>query len=100
MRSEGDRIEAALQETIEIAKASGAPAEIYHLKESGKDNWGKIDTVISTIERARAMGVRISANMYPYTAGATGLDAAMPSWVQDGGLEAWIKRLKDPQFDC
>jgi len=96
MRSEGDRIEAALQETIEIAKASGAPAEIYHLKESGKDNWGKIDTVISTIERARAVGVRISANMYPYTAGATGLDAAMPSWVQDGGLEAWIKRLKDP----
>ena len=96
MRSEGDRIESALQETIEIAKASGAPAEIYHLKESGKDNWVKIDTVISTIERARAAGVRISANMYPYTAGATGLDAAMPSWVQDGGLEAWIKRLKDP----
>jgi len=96
MRSEGDRIESALQETIEIAKASGAPAEIYHLKESGKDNWGKIDTVISTIEGARAAGVRISANMYPYTAGATGLDAAMPSWVQDGGLEAWIKRLKDP----
>jgi N-acyl-D-amino-acid deacylase len=96
MRSEGDRIESALQETIEIAKASGAPAEIYHLKESGKDNWGKIDTVISTIERARAAGVRISANMYPYTAGATGLDAAMPSWVQDGGLEAWIKRLRDP----
>ncbi len=96
MRSEGDRIEGALQETIEIAKASGAPAEIYHLKEAGKDNWGKIDTVISTIERARAAGVRVSANMYPYTAGATGLDAAMPSWVQDGGLEAWIKRLKDP----
>jgi N-acyl-D-amino-acid deacylase len=95
MRSEGDRIESALQETIEIAKASGAPAEIYHLKESGKDNWGKIDTVISTIEGARAAGVRISANMYPYTAGATGLDAAMPSWVQDGGLEAWIERLKD-----
>ena len=96
MRSEGDRIESALQETIEIAKASGAPAEIYHLKEAGKDNWGKIDTVIATIERARAAGVRISANMYPYTAGATGLDAAMPSWVQDGGLEAWINRLKDP----
>ncbi len=98
MRSEGDRIESALQETIEIAKASGAPAEIYHLKEAGKDNWGKIDTVISTIEHARAAGVRISANMYPYTAGATGLDAAMPSWVQDGGLEAWIKRLKDPEI--
>jgi N-acyl-D-amino-acid deacylase len=96
MRSEGDRIEAALQETIEIAKASGAPAEIYHLKISGKDNWGKIDKVVATIEQARASGVRITANMYTYTAGATGLDAAMPPWVQDGGLEAWIKRLQDP----
>src|SRR5579863_7789268 len=95
MRSEGDRIEPALQETIDIAQASGAPAEIYHLKIAGKDNWGKIDAVISTIEGARAAGVRLSANMYPYTAGATGLDAAMPSWVQDGGLEVWIKRLKD-----
>jgi N-acyl-D-amino-acid deacylase len=95
MRSEGDRIEAALNETIEIAKASGAPAEIYHLKISGKDNWGKIDSVIGTIEHARAEGVRITANMYSYTAGATGLDAAMPSWVQDGGQEAWIKRLQD-----
>jgi N-acyl-D-amino-acid deacylase len=96
MRSEGDHIESALQETIEIAKASGAPAEIYHLKISGKDNWGKIDKVIATIEQARAGGVRITANMYTYTAGATGLDAAMPPWVQDGGLEAWIKRLQDP----
>jgi N-acyl-D-amino-acid deacylase len=96
MRSEGDRIESALQETIEIAKASGAPAEIYHLKISGRDNWGKIDQVIAAIEQARAAGVRITANMYSYTAGATGLDAAMPSWAQDGGLEAWIKRLQDP----
>jgi N-acyl-D-amino-acid deacylase len=96
MRSEGDRIESALQETIEIAKASGAPAEIYHLKMSGKDNWDKLDRVIAAIEQARAAGVRITANMYSYTAGATGLDAAMPSWVQDGGLETWIKRLKDP----
>jgi len=96
MRSEGDHIESALQETIEIARASGAPAEIYHLKISGKDNWGKIDKVIATVEQARASGVRITANMYTYTAGATGLDAAMPPWVQDGGLEAWIKRLQDP----
>ncbi len=98
MRSEGDRIESALQETIEIAKASGAPAEIYHLKISGKDNWGKIDKVIATIEQARADGVRISANMYTYTAGATGLNGAMPPWVQDGGMEAWIKRLQDPEI--
>ena len=96
MRSEGDHIESALQETIDIAKASGAPAEIYHLKISGKDNWGKIDKVIATVEQARASGVRITANMYTYTAGATGLDAAMPPWVQDGGLDAWIKRLQDP----
>jgi N-acyl-D-amino-acid deacylase len=96
MRSEGDRIESALQETIQIARESGAPAEIYHFKISGKDNWGKIDAVIGAIEQARAAGVRISANMYSYTAGATGLDAAMPTWVQDGGLEAWIRRLQDP----
>jgi N-acyl-D-amino-acid deacylase len=96
MRSEGDRIEAAVQETIDIAKASGAPAEIYHLKLAGKDNWGKLDRVVKMIDTARASGVRISANMYTYTAGATGLDAAMPLWVQDGGLEAWIARLRDP----
>jgi N-acyl-D-amino-acid deacylase len=96
MRSEGDRIEPAIQETIDIAKASGAPAEIYHLKLAGKDNWGKLDRVVNMVETARASGVRISANMYTYTAGATGLDAAMPLWVQDGGLEAWIARLRDP----
>jgi len=96
MRSEGDRIEAAVQETIDIAKASGAPAEIYHLKLAGKDNWGKLDKVVNMVEAARASGVRLSANMYTYTAGATGLDAAMPLWVQDGGLEAWIARLRDP----
>ena len=94
MRSEGDRVEAALQETIDIADASGAPAEIYHLKIAGKDNWDKLDRVIAMIEKARATGTRISADMYTYTAGATGLDAAMPLWVQDGGLEAWIDRLK------
>jgi len=96
MRSEGDRIESALQETIDIAEASGAPAEIYHLKVAGKDNWGKLDRVIAMIEKARGSGIRISADMYTYTAGATGLDAAMPPWVQDGGLEAWIAHLKDP----
>ena len=85
-----------MQETIDIANASGAPAEIYHLKFAGKDNWSKIEKVTAMIDRARASGTRISANMYTYTAGATGLDAAMPPWVQSGGLEAWIARLKDP----
>ena len=96
MRSEGDRIEAALEETIDIARASGAPAEVYHLKLAGRENWGKLDRVIAAVEKARASGVRISADMYTYTAGATGLDAAMPPWVQSGGLEAWIARMKDP----
>lgn len=98
MRSEGDRIEAALAETISIAKSSGAPAHIYHLKLAGKDNWAKQDAVIAAIEQARAQGVRITADMYTYPVAATGLDAAMPPWVQDGGLEAWIARLRQPEL--
>ena len=96
IRSEGDRLLEAVDETIAIAKASGAPAEIYHLKEAGRDNWGKLDPLIAKVEAARAAGTRITADMYTYTAGATGLDAAMPPWAHDGGLEAWIARLKDP----
>jgi len=97
MRSEGDRLLEAVQETVDIARASGGPAEIYHLKQAGKNNWGKLDALVQAVDAARAAGVRITADMYVYTAGATGLDAAMPPWVQDGGLEAWIARLKDPQ---
>jgi N-acyl-D-amino-acid deacylase len=96
MRSEGDRLLEAVQETIDIARASGAPAEIFHLKVAGERNWGKIGPLIQKIETARAQGIHITADMYVYTAGATGFDAAMPPWVQDGGLEAWITRLKDP----
>lgn len=96
MRSEGDRLLEAVDELIEISRRSGAPAEIYHLKMAGKDNWGKFDDVVKHIEAARARGQRITTNMYTYTAGATGLDASMPLWVQDGGLEAWIERLKKP----
>ena len=96
MRSEGASLLEGAQETIDIAKASGAPAEIYHLKAAGQANWGKLEPLISLVEGARAAGTRITADMYTYTAGATGLDAAMPPWVQDGGLEAWISRLKDP----
>jgi len=95
IRSEGDRLEDAVQESIDIAEASGAPAEIYHFKQAGRSNWPKLDKVVAMIDAARARGVRITADMYNYTAGATGLDAAMPSWVQDGGLEKWIARLKD-----
>jgi N-acyl-D-amino-acid deacylase len=96
MRSEGDRIEEAVDELIEISRRSGAPAEIYHLKMAGRSNWGKLDTIVKKIEDARAAGLRITTDMYTYTAGATGLDAAMPTWVQAGGLEKWIERLKDP----
>jgi N-acyl-D-amino-acid deacylase len=98
IRSEGDRLEQAVQESIDIAEASGAPAEIYHFKQAGRSNWSKLDKVIAMINASRAKGVRITADMYTYTAGATGLDAGMPSWVQDGGLEKWIARLKDPKI--
>ncbi len=96
MRSEGDRIQEAVDELIDISRRSGAPAEIYHLKMAGRSNWGKLDTIVKKIEAARAEGLKITTDMYTYTAGATGLDAAMPTWVQAGGLEEWIKRLKDP----
>ncbi|AJA08164.1 N-acyl-D-amino-acid deacylase [Sphingopyxis fribergensis] len=96
MRSEGDRIEEAVDELIDISRRSGAPAEIYHLKMAGRSNWSKLDTIVKKIEDARAEGLKITTDMYTYTAGATGLDAAMPTWVQAGGLEEWIKRLKDP----
>jgi N-acyl-D-amino-acid deacylase len=96
MRSEGDRLIEGVQETIDIARSSGAPAEIYHLKAAGRENWSKLTEVVSMVEAARAAGVRITADMYTYIAGASGLDASMPPWVQDGGHEAWVERLKDP----
>ncbi|MBX7126680.1 MAG: D-aminoacylase [Cyclobacteriaceae bacterium] len=96
IRSEGNNIYSAVDETIRIAREAGLPAEIYHLKMAGKDNWNKLDTVVAKIERANKEGVRITADMYTYTAGATGLDATMPPWVQEGGIKEWIKRLKNP----
>jgi len=96
LRYESDRLLDGVDELIEISRRSGAPAEIYHLKAAGKANWGKLDDAIARIEAARARGQRITTNMYTYTAGSTGLDAAMPPWVQAGGREAWIARLKDP----
>jgi N-acyl-D-amino-acid deacylase len=95
IRSEGDRLLDAVDELIEIARRAKIPAEIYHIKAVGRGNWGKLDLALDRIEAARRAGLRITANMYPYTAGATGLDAAMPTWVQAGGLDAWIGRLKN-----
>ena len=96
IRSEGNQLLEAVDELIGIAKAAHVPAEIYHLKAAGQANWSKLDTVIQKVEAARAQGLRITADMYTYTAAETGLDASMPPWVQEGGYEAWAKRLKDP----
>jgi N-acyl-D-amino-acid deacylase len=96
MRSEGNALLGAVDELITIAREAGVPAEIYHLKAAGTANWPKLDTVIMRIEAARDEGLHITTDMYTYTAGATGLDAAMPPWVQEGGLREWIRRMKDP----
>ena len=96
MRSEGNRLLQAVDELLAIARESNARAEIYHLKAAGQANWVKMDTVLAKIDSARAAGAQITADIYPYPAGATGLDAAMPPWVQAGGYAAWAKRLKDP----
>ena len=96
MRSEGNDILTALNETIAIAAAAGLPAEIYHLKLAGNENWNKLDTVIARIAKANKNGVKITADMYTYAAGATGLDAAMPTWLQEGGVNEWIRRMKEP----
>jgi N-acyl-D-amino-acid deacylase len=96
MRSEGNRLLEAVDELITIAREAGIRAEIYHLKAAGRENWGKLDSVIERVERARAEGLGVTADMYTYTAGATGLDAAMPPWVQEGGHDVWVERLQDP----
>jgi N-acyl-D-amino-acid deacylase len=96
LRSEGNRLLEAVDELIHIARAAKIPAEIYHLKAAGRNNWDKLEAVIQKVESARAESLRITADMYTYTAGATGLDAAMPPWVQEGGFQAWKQRLRAP----
>jgi len=96
MRNEGDREMEALDELLTIARKAQIPAEIYHLKVSGANNWRHLPDVLKKIEAAQTEGLKITADMYTYTAGATGLDASMPPWVQEGGLQAWRKRLQDP----
>jgi N-acyl-D-amino-acid deacylase len=96
MRDEGPKLIEAIDELVEISEKSGAPAEIYHFKQSGRDNWGKIDAAIARVEAARARGLKITADMYTYPASSTGFDAAMPLWIQAGGIEQWVARLKDP----
>jgi N-acyl-D-amino-acid deacylase len=96
IRGEGNRLLENVEELITIAREAGVPAEIYHLKASGRDNWDKLQDVIRRVEEARDEGLRITADMYTYHASSTGLDAVMPPWVQEGGHDAWVQRLTDP----
>lgn len=96
MRSEANQLGEALDETIRIARATAQHTEAYHLKAAGEKNWPKMAQAIASIEAARQQGVDIAANMYAYTAGATGLDASIPPWVQAGGRDALNQRLRDP----
>lgn len=95
IRSEGKRLLDAVAEAIEIGRATGISVEISHLKAAGKDNWGLIDSALSLITDARSNGLSVNADAYPYTSGCTDLDVVFPDWVQDGGREAAIKRLRD-----
>ena len=97
MRSEGNRLVEAVDEVIEIARRASLPAEIYHLKQAGRSNWTKLATVIDRITRAREEGLAITADMYPYEAGATGLSSCFPPWVHEGGLRATLARLRDTE---
>jgi N-acyl-D-amino-acid deacylase len=96
MRSEGNRIEQSIEELITIAREGGIGAEIYHLKLAGKQNWGKLPTVVKMIEDARAEGLNITTDMYTYVAGGTSLSACFPPWASDGGQAALLERLRDP----
>ena len=98
IRNEGTHLLEAIDELLEIARRSGAPAEIWHLKAAGPVNWHKLDAALERVETARAEGLRITADMYTYSASASGLDATMPGWVQEGGHRAWVARLQDPSI--
>src|SRR5690606_950267 len=98
MRSEGDRILEAIDETIHISNEADIPAEIYHLKINLSHNWNKIDSVIARIDSARRAGVPLTANMYPYTASGTGLNLRLPAWVQEGGAVMMRKRMRNARI--
>ena len=98
IRSEGNRLLQSIDELIRIANEANIRAEIYHLKMSGKENWSKYDEVVRKIDSARTTGLSITTNMYTYVAGATGLDASMPPWVQEGGYNKWAERLQDSEI--
>ena len=97
MRSEGRRLLEGIDEVIQISREAKIPAEIYHFKAAGRDNWSKMDAAIAKVEAARKEGLAITADVYCYTAGCTGLDACVPPWAQDGGLTTMRRRLRDPE---
>ena len=97
LRSEGDRLLEGVDELIRIGLEADVPAEIYHLKAAGEANWPKLDQVIAKVEDARKQGLKITADMYTYTAGATGFDACVPRWALDGGYDAFFPRLREPE---
>jgi N-acyl-D-amino-acid deacylase len=96
MRNEGLRLGEAIDEMVTIARRAHIPVEIYHFKQAGKQAWGALDDAIARVEAARASGLDVTADMYVYEAASTGLDAAMPPWVREGGNKAWLERLRDP----
>src|SRR2546429_1966219 len=96
MRSEGSRLLEALDELIRISREAKIPAQVYHIKASGRENWAKEDELLARIEQAQKEGLKVTANMYTYTAAGTGLDACLPPWTEDGGYPALFKRLRDP----
>jgi N-acyl-D-amino-acid deacylase len=96
MRSEGNRLLEAIDEFVRISKEANIPAEIYHIKAAGQSNWAKADAMLAKIEEARKAGLKITADMYTYTAAGTGLDACLPPWTADGGYPALFNRLRDP----
>jgi N-acyl-D-amino-acid deacylase len=96
IRSEGDRYLEAIEELIAIGRATGARVQMYHMKPAGEMNWDLSEAGLAQLNAARAEGVDVTANVYTYLAGATGLDATMPPWVQEGGHDAWVARLRDP----
>jgi N-acyl-D-amino-acid deacylase len=97
MRNEDNRVIEALEELITIAREAELPAEIYHLKASRRPNWHLLDTIIERVENAQKEGLKITADMYTYPASSTGLTGVIPTWVQEGGHNAWINRMKEPK---
>ena len=96
MRSEGNQLIEALDELIRISREANIPAELYHIKAAGESNWPKLDSLLARIEAAQKEGLKITADMYTYTAAGTGLDACLPPWTEEGGYPALFKRLRDP----